>query len=88
MLMNMIYSCSVKTHFFIINDPTMTRAPPVAHDGKEANIGAKKTETRNMRPVTMAVMPVFPPSRMSVSALTQGKDRLNNMHPIYRWPTR
>jgi len=50
------------THFLIIKDPTMTRAPPVAHDGMEAKIGAKKTETRNIRPVTIAVIPVLPPS--------------------------
>jgi hypothetical protein len=50
------------THFLIINDPTMTSAPPVAHDGMEAKIGAKKTETKNISPVTMAVIPVFPPS--------------------------
>ena len=50
------------THFLIIKDPTMTRALPVAHDGMEAKIGAKNTETKNMRPVTMAVIPVLPPS--------------------------
>jgi len=40
----------------------MTRAPPVAQGGMEANIGAKKIDTKNRRPVTTAVMPVFPPS--------------------------
>ena len=54
------------THFLIINDPTMTSAPPVAHDGMEAKMGAKKTETRNIKPVTMAVIPVFPPSGTSM----------------------
>ena len=49
-------------HFLIINDPTMTSAPPVAHGGIEAKIGAKNTETKNINPVTTAVIPVFPPS--------------------------
>ena len=40
----------------------MTRALPVAQGGMEANIGAKKMDTKNSRPVTTAVMPVFPPS--------------------------
>ena len=40
----------------------MTRALPVAQGGMEANIGAKKMDTKNSRPVTIAVMPVFPPS--------------------------
>lgn len=51
----------------------MTRAPPVAHDGKEAKIGAKKTDIRNIRPVVMAVMPVFPPSGASVSTSSRKK---------------
>ena len=59
------------THFLIIKDPTMTRAPPVAHDGMEAKIGAKKTETRNIRPVTIAVMPVLPPSGATHVSLKQ-----------------
>ena len=63
------------THFFIMSDPTMTRALPVAHDGMEAKIGAKKTETKNIRPVTMAVMPVFPPSGVSSISLMGEKDR-------------
>lgn len=40
----------------------MTSVPPVAHDGIDAKIGAKNTETKNARPVTIAVMPVLPPS--------------------------
>lgn len=55
-------------HFLIINDPTMTRAPPVAHEGMEAKIGAKKTETKNISPTTTAVIPVFPPSGANMSA--------------------
>ena len=76
-----------KAHFLIIKDPTMTRAPPVAHGGMEAKIGAKKTETKNIRPVTMPVMPVFPPSGVNVS--TWSKKRVervvsSNTHPRYR----
>jgi hypothetical protein len=44
----------------------MMRAPPVAQDGIEAKMGAKKTETRKQRPVTIAVIPVFPPSVIDV----------------------
>jgi hypothetical protein len=62
------------THFLIIKDPTMTRAPPVAHDGMEAKIGAKKTELRNIRPITTAVIPVLPPSGMTMS--TSSKNRV------------
>ena len=46
----------------IISEPTMTRAPPVAQGGMDANMGAKKTEMKKRRPVTIAVMPVLPPS--------------------------
>jgi hypothetical protein len=45
-----------------MREPTMTRAPPVAHEGMEAKIGAKKTETKKANPVTQAVIPVLPPS--------------------------
>lgn len=45
-----------------MREPTITRAPPVAQGGMEANIGAKKMDTKNRRPVTIAAMPVFPPS--------------------------
>lgn len=45
-----------------MRDPTIMRAPPVAHPGIEENIGAKKTETRKARPVVIAVIPVLPPS--------------------------
>lgn len=55
------------THFLIIREPTITRAPPVAHDGIEAKIGEKKTETKKARPVTIAVMPVLPPSLIPVA---------------------
>lgn len=77
------------TDFLIIKDPTMTRAPPVAHDGMEAKIGAKKTETKNIKPVTRAVIPVFPPSGENMSASNKkggGEAIVNNTHPQYRWP--
>lgn len=45
-----------------MSEPTMTSAPPVAHEGIDAKMGAKKTETKNARPVTTAVIPVLPPS--------------------------
>lgn len=45
-----------------MSDPTMTSAPPVAHAGIDAKIGAKKTQTKNMIPMVMAVRPVLPPS--------------------------
>jgi hypothetical protein len=51
-----------ETHLRIMREPTMTRAPPVAHGGMEAKIGAKKTETKKANPVTQAVIPVLPPS--------------------------
>ena len=41
-----------------MSEPTMTSAPSVAHAGVDAKMGEKKTETKNMRPVTIAVMPV------------------------------
>ena len=72
------------THFLIIKDPTMTRAPPVAHDGMEAKIGAKKTEIKNIRPVTIAVMPVLPPSEANMSASSRkwgGRDHLEQYAP-------
>ena len=40
----------------------MTSAPPVAQEGMDAKMGAKKTEMKNMKPVVIAVMPVRPPS--------------------------
>lgn len=36
----------------------------MAQGGMEANMGAKKTETRKHSPVTIAVSPVLPPSAM------------------------
>jgi hypothetical protein len=50
------------TNFRIIDDPTKTKAPPVAHPGIDENIGAKKTETKKASPVTIPAIPVFPPS--------------------------
>ncbi len=55
------------THFRIMSDPTITSAPPVAHPGIDAKIGAKNTDMKNARPVVMAVMPVFPPSTQHAS---------------------
>lgn len=52
----------VKTYLRIIIEPTMTSAPPVAQEGIDAKMGAKKTETKNMKPTTTAVIPVLPPS--------------------------
>lgn len=37
---------------------------PVAQGGMEAKMGAKNTEIKKQRPVTMAVIPVMPPSEM------------------------
>jgi hypothetical protein len=44
--------------------PTIISVHPVAHGGIEANIGAKKMEMKKQIPVTMAVIPVFPPSEI------------------------
>ena len=55
------------THFRIINDPTITNAPPVAHAGIDAKIGAKNTDTKNANPVVIAVSPVLPPSEIPVA---------------------
>lgn len=54
------------THLRIIKHPTIVSAPPVAHEGMDAKIGAKNIETKNMIPVVIAVSPVFPPSRINV----------------------
>ena len=51
-----------RTHFRTIKAPTIVKALPVAHDGIDAKIGEKKTETKNMKPMTMPVIPVLPPS--------------------------
>jgi len=67
------------THFLIIKHPTMTSAPPVAHDGMEAKIGAKKTETENIRPTTMAVIPVLPPSGANMSAARKKEGRRGHL---------
>ena len=50
------------TYFRIIKEPAITKALPVAQDGIDAKIGEKKTEIKNMRPMTMPVIPVRPPS--------------------------
>lgn len=50
-----------------MSEPTMTRAPPVAQDGIDAKMGAKKTDTKNAIPVEIAVMPVLPPSEIPVA---------------------
>ena len=59
------------TYFLIMSEPTMMRAPPVAQGGIEAKIGAKKTETKNMMPTTLAVLPVLPPSAIPVADSTK-----------------
>ena len=51
----------------IISDPTIVNAPPVAQDGMDAKIGAKKTEMKNIIPVVIAVKPVLPPSEKNKS---------------------
>ena len=50
-----------------MREPTITRAPPVAHDGIDAKMGEKKTEIKNAMPVVIAVRPVFPPSLIPVA---------------------
>ncbi len=54
--------------------PTIIRVQPVAHGGIEAKIGAKKIEMKKQIPVTIAVMPVLPPSEIpapdSIKAVT------------------
>ena len=45
-----------------IRNPTKIRAGAVANEGIAVKIGAKRTETRNRRPVTRAVSPVRPPT--------------------------
>jgi hypothetical protein len=52
----------VCTYFLIIDDPTKTNAPPVAHPGTDENMGAKNIETKKANPATIPVIPVFPPS--------------------------
>lgn len=54
-----------KAHFEIIRLPTITSAPPVAHGGMEAKIGAKKIEMNIMSPTVIPVIPVLPPSVMN-----------------------
>ena len=45
----------------------MTSAPPVAHEGIDAKMGAKNIEMKNAKPVVIAVMPVLPPSEIPVA---------------------
>lgn len=47
-----------------INPPTIIKVHPVAHGGMEAKIGAKKMEIKKHNPVTIAVIPVLPPSEI------------------------
>jgi hypothetical protein len=49
-------------HLAIIKLPTITSAPPVAHEGIDAKIGAKKIEIKNIIPTVSPVRPVLPPS--------------------------
>ena len=48
----------------------------MAQEGIEANIGAKKTETKNMNPVVMAVIPVFPPSVHNIESAAENFRKL------------
>jgi hypothetical protein len=41
---------------------TRIKVQPVAHEGIEAKIGAKKIDIKKQHPVVMAVRPVLPPS--------------------------
>lgn len=54
--------------------PTIIRVQPVAHGGIEAKMGAKKIEMKKQIPVTIAVIPVLPPSEIpapdSINAVT------------------
>ena len=50
------------THFRTIKAPAIVKALPVAQDGIDAKMGEKKTEIKNMTPMTMPVIPVLPPS--------------------------
>jgi hypothetical protein len=63
------------TYLRIINEPTITNAPPVAQDGMEAKIGAKNTETKKARPVTIAVIPVLPPSNVTNAQIMKKGDQ-------------
>ena len=66
-----------------MSDPTMTSAPPVAHAGMDAKMGAKKIAMKKQRPVVMAVRPVAPPSEMpapdSTKAVTGGQPKREPM---------
>ena len=57
----------------------MTSAPPVAHGGILAKMGAKKMEIKNMNPVTIAVIPVLPPSEIPVALSTKA---VTGLEPI------
>ena len=49
----------------------MTNAPLVAQLGILAKIGAKNTQMKKHNPVTIAVIPVAPPSAIPVADLTK-----------------
>lgn len=59
--------------------PTIMRVDPVAHGGIEAKMGAKNIEIKKQNPVTIAVIPVLPPSEIptpdSTNAVTGDKPR-------------
>ena len=57
----------ISTTFLIMRDPLITKAPPVAHAGILAKMGAKKMEMKKQTPLAMAVKPVFPPSEIPCS---------------------
>lgn len=50
-----------------MSEPTITSAPPVAQEGIDAKMGEKNTHMKNAKPVTIAVMPVLPPSAIPVA---------------------
>ncbi len=58
----LVAKVKIGTYLRIIRDPTMVNAPPVAQDGMDAKMGAKKMDTKNIIPVMTAVKPVLPPS--------------------------
>lgn len=60
------YDQLISAQLRIINEPAMTRAPPVAQLGMDAKIGAKKIETKKHNPAVIPVKPVRPPSAIPV----------------------
>lgn len=63
--------------------PTIISVQPVAQGGMEAKMGAKKILMKKQKPVTMAVIPVLPPSEMpapdSMKAVTGERPKRDPM---------